>query len=122
MNCQELANLGLELDGAGSLSNRNAAREHMRTCAACAALYESTERLRADLHELGMATADATAPSRVEMRLRQEFRTRHTTVKTRDRVVIASWLLAAATHRIGRRVAVLLAAKKGADTWRMCRR
>ncbi len=97
MNCQELANLGLELDGAGSLSNRNAAREHLRTCPACAALYESTQKLRADLHELGTATADATAPSRVEMRLRQEFRTRHTTEKTRDRVVIASWLLAAAT-------------------------
>lgn len=89
MNCEEFANLGMELDGA--------AREHMRTCAACAALYESTERLRADLHELGMATADASAPSRVEMRLRQEFRTRHTTVKTRGRVVVASWLLAAAT-------------------------
>jgi hypothetical protein len=31
------------------------------------------------------------------MRLRQEFRTRHTTEKSRDRVVVVSWLLAAAT-------------------------
>jgi hypothetical protein len=31
------------------------------------------------------------------MRLRQEFRTRHTTEKSRGRAVVASWLLAAAT-------------------------
>jgi hypothetical protein len=33
----------------------------------------------------------------VEMRLRQEFRTRHKTDKNRDRAVVAGWMLAAAT-------------------------
>jgi hypothetical protein len=73
------------------------AREHMRSCPHCAAFYESSLALRADLRELGQQTSDATTPSRVEMRLRQEFRTLHTTEKSRGRMVVATWLLAAAT-------------------------
>lgn len=100
MNCEEFAIAGLdrELDGGGADSA--AAREHMRNCPHCAALYESSLALSADLRELGQLTSGATAPSRVEMRLRQEFRTRHTTEKSRGRVVVASWLLAAATLAI----------------------
>jgi hypothetical protein len=97
MNCEEFANLGLDLDLSGDAPESAAALDHLRSCASCAALYESSGRLRADLHDLGLATAGAVTPSRVEMRLRQEFRTRHTTDKNRNRAVFASWLLAAAT-------------------------
>jgi hypothetical protein len=42
------------------------------------------------------SAAAAETPARVEMRLRQEFRTQHGTMKTRRVVVIAAWALAAA--------------------------
>src|SRR5258707_1913639 len=97
MNCEEFAIAGLDRDlDAGGLEFAGA-REHLRNCPHCAALYESSLALRADLRELGQLTSDATAPSRVEMRLRQEFRTRHTTEKSLARVAVASWMLAAAT-------------------------
>jgi hypothetical protein len=97
MNCEEFANLGLDLDVPADGPENGAALEHLRTCPACAALHESSQRLRAELRELGMATSEAMAPGRVEMRLRQEFRTRHTTEKNRSRVIVGGWLLAAAT-------------------------
>ena len=97
MNCEEFAIAGLDRDLDASGAESVAAREHLRSCPHCAALYESFLALRADLRELGQVTSGAMAPSRVEMRLRQEFRTRHTTEKSRGRVVAASWLLAAAT-------------------------
>src|SRR5215831_7677566 len=94
MNCEEFANVGLDaMVGQGS----DAAREHLRACPHCAALYESWQGLREGLQELGHSTAEAGAPSRVEMRLRQEFRTIHKTDKNRERVMLAGWLLAAAT-------------------------
>jgi anti-sigma factor RsiW len=96
MNCEEFASAGMERDLVVSGPESAAAREHLRSCPHCAALYESSLALSADLRELGQQTSDATAPSRVEMRLRQEFRTLHTTEKSRGRIVIASWLLAAA--------------------------
>ena len=96
MNCEEFAIAGLDRDLGSVGVDAAAAREHMRSCGHCAALYESSLALRADLRELGQLTAEANAPSRVEMRLRQEFRTRHTTEKSRGRAVVASWLLAAA--------------------------
>src|SRR6267142_3630673 len=97
MNCEEFAIAGLDrgLDAGGVDSA--AAREHMRNCPHCAALYESSLALSANLREFAQLTSEASAPSRVEMRLRQEFRTRHTTEKRRGRVVVVSWLLAAAT-------------------------
>jgi|SRR5215472_12429920 len=97
MNCEEFANLDPDLEALTQGGEHDAAREHVRNCPACAALYESSQRLRAELRDLGSATAQATAPSRVEMRLRQEFRTRHTTEKNRGRAIVAGWLLAAAT-------------------------
>jgi hypothetical protein len=96
MNCEEFAIAGLDCDlDTGGLEFA-AAREHLRSCPRCGALYESWLALRADLREVAQLTSHETAPSRVEMRLRQEFRTRHTTEKSRGRVVVASWLLAAA--------------------------
>ena len=96
MNCEEFALEGLDRDLDAEGAESAAARKHLRGCPRCAALYESSRALRADLRELAKLTSDSTAPSRVEMRLRQEFRTRHTTDKSRGRVVVASWLLAAA--------------------------
>lgn len=97
MNCEEFGIVGLDRDlGAAGLDSPGA-REHLRSCPHCAALFESALALRADLRELGQQTAEAKTPSRVEMRLRQEFRTLHTTERSRSRAVVASWLLAAAT-------------------------
>ena len=96
MNCEEFGIVGLDRDlGAGGRDS-SAAREHLQSCPHCAALFESALSLRADLRELGQLTSGATAPSRVEMRLRQEFRTRHTTAKSRSRAVVTSGVLAAA--------------------------
>ena len=97
MNCEEFGIVGLDRDLDAGGCDSAAAREHLRNCPHCAALFESALALRADLRELGQLTSKATAPSRVEMRLRQEFRTRHTTEKSRGRAVMAGWLLAAAT-------------------------
>jgi predicted anti-sigma-YlaC factor YlaD len=97
MNCEEFAMAGLDRDLDAEGVDFAAAFEHLRSCPHCAALYESSLALRADLRGLAKLTSDATPPSRVEMRLRQEFRTRHTTQKSRGRVVVASWLVAAAT-------------------------
>lgn len=95
MNCEEFINSGLD-SGPAAGPEGEAAREHLRTCPECAALYERLLEIRGDLRELGKATARAATPSRVEMRLRQEFRTRHKTDKNRDRVVVAGWVLSAA--------------------------
>lgn len=97
MNCEEFANSGLDRDMEAGGPHAAAAREHLRFCPRCAALYESSLALQVDLRELGRATSDAGTPSRVEMRLRQEFRTRHKTDKNRGRAIVAGWVLAAAT-------------------------
>ena len=97
MNCEEFAIVGLDRDLDADGPDSAVALKHLRSCPDCAALYESSRALRADLRELAQLTSDASAPSRVEMRLRQEFRTLHTTNKSRGRLVVASWLLAAAT-------------------------
>jgi len=97
MTCEEFAIAGLDL-GAGASESllQNAAREHLRECPHCAALHRNWLSLREDLRVLGDETAEAQAPSRVEMRLRQEFRTRHTTMKTHRRAFVLGWSLAAA--------------------------
>jgi hypothetical protein len=97
MNCEEFATAGLDLGSPESDSAlQKAAREHLRDCPHCAALHENWVTLCEDLHVLGRETADAEAPSRVEMRLRQEFRTGHKTLKTQRAVMIFGWGLAAA--------------------------
>ncbi|HTB95121.1 MAG TPA: hypothetical protein VK728_19970 [Candidatus Sulfotelmatobacter sp.] len=97
MNCEEFASARMDRELFAGGPEIEVAREHLRSCPHCAALFESSLALSADLRELARQTSDATTPSRVEMRLRQEFRTLHTTEKSRGRVVVASWLLAAAT-------------------------
>jgi len=97
MTCEEFAIAGLDLGSPeqdGPL--QRAAREHLRECPHCAALHENWLTLRQDLRGLGAETAEAETPSRVEMRLRQEFRTRHKTVKTQRAAFVLGWGLAAA--------------------------
>ena len=103
MNCEESATAGLDLTVEGQDSPlQQDAREHLRTCPHCAALQENWQVLREELHELGAGSCVAQTPPRVELRLRQEFRTIHKTMRTRSIALITSWSLAA--------VAVLLAA------------
>ncbi len=103
MNCEEFASVGLgvEHDGEISASLRGAAREHLDSCAHCAALAESWDAARATLQLLADETNTHGAPARVEMRLRQEFRTRHRTMKTRRAAIVASWGLATAATLVG---------------------
>jgi len=110
MNCEEFAALGLDPEQQGEFARAQqaAAREHSVACPSCAALAESWEAARVELRLLASSTSLAETPPRVEMRLRQEFRTRHQTLKTRRAVVVASWALAAA---------VLLAAGIGWSNW-----
>jgi len=103
MNCEEFASVGLgaEHDGEISVSLRAAAREHLDSCAHCAALAESWDAARARLQLLADETNTHGAPARVEMRLRQEFRTRHRTMKTRRAAIAAAWGLATAAMLVG---------------------
>ena len=97
MTCEEFAIAGLDLGVAGENSQLQlAAREHLRECPHCAALHENWLALRADLGALGRETAGAETPPRVEMRLRQEFRTKHITVKRQRVGIVIGWSLAAA--------------------------
>jgi hypothetical protein len=103
MKCEEFEAIGLDAARDSSLSDaeRAAAREHADTCSRCAALQDSWQTARVELHAFREATAEAQAPPRVEMRLRQEFRTQHRTLKARRTAVIAAWVLAAAAVLVG---------------------
>ncbi|HXX99492.1 MAG TPA: hypothetical protein VEI54_01150 [Candidatus Limnocylindrales bacterium] len=101
MTCEEFAMAGLDLDSLPEDSpSKRAAVEHLRNCPHCAALQENWRTLRVDLHLLGQETNKAEAPARVEMRLRQDFRTKHRTMKARRAAVVAAWSLAAAAGLI----------------------
>ena len=103
MKCEEFEAIGLDAERDAALSEveRVAAREHAGTCSRCAALQDSWLAARMELRLFADTTADAETPARVEMRLRQEFRAQHRTVKTRRTAVIAAWALAAAALLIG---------------------
>jgi hypothetical protein len=98
MNCEEFEVIGLdaERDAASSEVERVAAREHAGTCSRCAALQDSWQAARVELRAFAEDTAMAQVPARVEMRLRQEFRTQHVTFRVRRAAVVAAWALAAA--------------------------
>lgn len=102
MNCEEFATAGLDqgsMPGDGPL--QKAAREHLNSCAHCAALHENWQALRSDLRILADGTRSAEAPARVEMRLRQEFHTTHKTFKRHRVAAYAAWGLAAAAVLLG---------------------
>ncbi len=103
MTCEEFEAIGLDAERDASLSEpeRVAAREHARTCSRCAALQDSWQAAGAELRAFAEDTAMAQAPARVEMRLRQEFRTQHVTLKVRRAAVVTAWALAAAAVLIG---------------------
>jgi hypothetical protein len=103
MNCEEFEaiGLGLQRDAAASAAELAAAREHASTCSRCAALQDSWTAAKLELSELSEATRAAETPERVQMRLRQEFRTRHRSVPARRAAVIAAWTLATAAVLVG---------------------
>jgi hypothetical protein len=103
MNCEEFEAIGLsiERDTCAGAAERAAAREHASACSRCASLQDAWLAAKLELSALGEATSVAETPERVEMRLRQEFRTRHRTMPARRVVVIASWALATAAVMVG---------------------
>ncbi len=103
MNCEEFGAMGLDAERDATLSEarRAAAREHACRCSRCAALQDSWQAARVELRAFAEDTAMAQAPARVEMRLRQEFRTQRVTLKVRRVAVVAAWVLAAAAALVG---------------------
>jgi hypothetical protein len=103
MNCEEFE--AIELERPDKVTAADAARAeavaHANSCSRCAALQESWQQARAELQTLRAATQNAEAPQRVEMRLRQEFRAKHRTLKTRSAAIFAAWALAAAAVVVG---------------------
>ena len=103
MTCEEFEAIGLDAERDASLSEveRVAAREHAGTCSRCAALQDSWQAAGVELRAFAEDTAMRQAPARVEMRLRQEFRTQHVTLKVRRAALVAAWALAAAAVLAG---------------------
>jgi hypothetical protein len=103
MNCEQVEAIVLDLDrdAAADSLERAAAVAHLSHCPRCAALQESWQAAREELRALGEETLEARAPARVEMRLRQEFRTRHRTMVARRAGVAAAWALATAAILVG---------------------
>ena len=102
MTCEEFEAIGLErLDATASDAGRAEAAAHANGCSRCAALQESWQEARAGLQVLRAATQDAETPQRVEMRLRQEFRTAHRTLRMRSAAVFAAWALASTAVLVG---------------------
>lgn len=106
MNCEEFEVIGLGLDrepidDADAALQRKAAIEHVNACSRCAALLESWREAQEQLAALREDTEETSAPLRVEMRLRQEFHTRHRTLKVRAAAVVMAWALAGAAALVG---------------------
>jgi hypothetical protein len=103
MKCEEFEAFGLDAQRDTSLgeAERAAAAEHAGACSRCAALQDSWQSARAELRAFAEDTVAAQTPARVEMRLRQEFRTQHRTHKWRLAAVAAAWALAAAAVLAG---------------------
>src|SRR6185437_2041642 len=99
MNCEQLEAIVLDIEREDGLDSgaRAAALAHLSHCPRCAALQESWHAAKEELRALGEETLDEGAPARVEMRLRQEFRTRHRNLAERRRARLAVCTLAAAT-------------------------
>src|SRR5262249_9327373 len=65
-------------------------------CSRCAGLDDSWRLAKSELRVLAGATEAAETPSRIEMRLRLEFRTRYQAKMTRRAAAVLSWALAGA--------------------------
>lgn len=103
MKCNEFEEIGLDAERDASLTEaqRAAAESHMASCPRCAALRDSWEATRLELRSLAQATGAVDAPARVEMRLRQQFRTQYRAPKARRTALVAAWGLAAAAVLVG---------------------
>src|SRR2546429_3139215 len=86
MTCDEFEAIGWDAQGSASSTDaqRAAAAEHAVSCARCGALRNSWEATRLELRSLAQLTTSVEAPARVEMRLRQQFRTEYHTPKVRS--------------------------------------
>jgi hypothetical protein len=97
MSCEEFELRGLDIDRNDvNPLEAAAAKDHARFCANCSALLASWRELKGDLRLLRDETRMNAAPMRVEMRLKQELRTRREARIPRSSVAIGSWALAAA--------------------------
>ena len=97
MNCEEFELRGLDLDRADAdPQEAAAATKHVAVCGRCSAMLESWREVKGDLRLLRESTRLDSAPARVEMRLKQELRTRREARGPHRTAVIASWALAAA--------------------------
>jgi hypothetical protein len=97
MNCEEFELRGLDLDRADADQlEAQAAAQHAEGCANCGALLASWREMKVDLRLLRKSTSVQSAPARVEMRLKQELRTRREARVPRSTVALAGWALAAA--------------------------
>ena len=103
MTCNEFEEMGLDAERDASLTEaqRAAAAAHTASCPRCASLRDSWEATRHELRSLAQATGTVDAPARVEMRLRQQFRTQYHTPKARRTVALAALGLAAAAVLVG---------------------
>src|SRR5947208_1251538 len=103
MSCDEFEAIGWDAQGNASSTDaqRAAAAEHAVSCTRCGALRNSWEATRLELRSLAQLTTSVEAPARVEMRLRQQFRTEYHTPKVRRTAVVTAWTLAAAAVLVG---------------------
>ncbi len=103
MTCDEFEAIGWDAERDAWLTDaqRAAAAAHAAACSRCAALRNSWEAVRLELRSLAQGTATVEAPSRVEMRLRQHFRTQYHTPKVRRTAIVAAWALTAAVVLVG---------------------
>jgi hypothetical protein len=97
MNCEEFELRGLDLDRLDAdPTEAAAAADHAESCARCNALLESWREVKGELRLLRDSTRLDAAPARVEMRLKQELRTRREARIPRSTWATAGWALAAA--------------------------
>ncbi len=97
MNCEEFELRGLDLDRADADPlEAQAAAQHAEGCTNCAALLASWREVKGDLRLLRESTSFHSAPARVEMRLKQELRTRRESRLPRSTLALAGWALATA--------------------------
>src|SRR5437762_4591211 len=94
MTCDEFEAVGLDAERDASLADaqRAAAAAHAASCARCAALRDSWEATRMELRSLARTTALDT-PARVEMRLRQHFRSEEHTSELQSPMYLVCRLL-----------------------------
>lgn len=92
MNCEEFEKVGLDRERLPlGAAERAAAQEHAERCSRCAALQDSWAAASEELRLYAFRTAETKPSLRVEMRLRQEFYTKHHTARLRR---VAGWLTA----------------------------